>query len=107
MEEKCFKKTLGCTSAVLSSDADKKDIVFISDGRFHMEGAMIANPHHNFYQYNPYEQKFTFEEYDFTKMIAVRKSQMALIKKSEKKLNVAVILGVLGRQGNQHILGVK
>ena len=29
-------------------------MLFIADGRFHMEAAMIANPDFTTYQYNPY-----------------------------------------------------
>ena len=56
MEERYNKETLGCTSAVLSKKEGGNVVVFIADGRFHMEGAMIANPSHIYYQYNPYEQ---------------------------------------------------
>lgn len=53
---RCRGETLGCTSAVLERSAEKSTVVFIADGRFHMEGAMIANPQMEFYKYNPYEK---------------------------------------------------
>jgi len=34
------------------------NIICLSDGRFHLEGTMIANPKYNFYQYNPYNKVF-------------------------------------------------
>lgn len=52
---RCGGETLGCTSAVLDREGGRDTVVFIADGRFHMEGAMIANPGHTFFQYNPYE----------------------------------------------------
>lgn len=35
-------EVLGCTAPVLKEDADA--IVFVADGRFHLEAIMIANP---------------------------------------------------------------
>ena len=43
-------EVLGCTSPII--DADGSIVIFICDGRFHMESAMIANPNLTFYQYN-------------------------------------------------------
>lgn len=42
-------EVLGCTAPVLSDET--KNLVFISDGRFHLEALMIANPHVLFYRY--------------------------------------------------------
>lgn len=94
-------KTLGCTSPKLDlSESDT--VVYLCDGRFHMEGVMIANPKHNFFQYSPYEKNFTIEKYDYPKMIANRKSELARCNLDGS--TVGVILGVLGRQGSTHIL---
>lgn len=46
---------LGCTSPVLEYSDQKNTIIFIADGKFHMEGAMIANPKHIYFKYHPYE----------------------------------------------------
>lgn len=35
-------EVLGCTAPVLQGDTDA--IVFVADGRFHLEAMMIANP---------------------------------------------------------------
>ena len=53
---RCKGETLGCTSAILEKSETKNTVVFIADGRFQMEGAMIANPHLVFYKYNPDEK---------------------------------------------------
>lgn len=48
-------EVLGCTSPNLNDDAVEGDIViFVGDGRFHIESTMIKNPHLVFYQWNPY-----------------------------------------------------
>lgn len=53
-----FAKVLGCTSPSLNASSFEKPpiVVFVADGRFHMEAAMIANPTLTFYQYNPYNK---------------------------------------------------
>ncbi len=62
---------LGCTSPTLP--IDKKNVmIFLCDGRFHMEATMISNPEFKFYQYDPYSKKFTIDEYQTKKMMANR-----------------------------------
>lgn len=102
---RCGGETLGCTSAVLEYSQEKDTVIFLADGRFHMEGAMIANPKHTFFKYHPYEQVFTLEEYDFPEMIKQRKRAIDRCA-PVPKTTVGVILGVLGRQGSQRILEV-
>jgi 2-(3-amino-3-carboxypropyl)histidine synthase len=41
-------EVLGCTSPVLS-DSGGGCVIFIGDGRFHIESSMIMNPHLTFY----------------------------------------------------------
>lgn len=52
---RCGGEVLGCTSPTLPFDETKNTIVFVADGKFHMEGAMIANPNHTYFKYHPYE----------------------------------------------------
>lgn len=49
-------QVLGCTSPSVDLKTLGVDpvVVFLCDGRFHMEATMIANPTLKFYQYNPY-----------------------------------------------------
>jgi 2-(3-amino-3-carboxypropyl)histidine synthase len=65
-------EVLGCTSPVIDespeiveNSEDKPDqplkkkagiVIFIGDGRFHIESCMIRNPHLIFYQYDPFKQ---------------------------------------------------
>jgi hypothetical protein len=55
-------EVLGCTAPVLAQAADA--IVFVADGRFHLEAIMIANPSIPAYRYDPYGRQLTIEEYD-------------------------------------------
>lgn len=89
-------EVLGCTSARL----DKLQIsamVYVGDGRFHLESAMIHNPEIPAYRYDPYLRKFTAEYYDQNQMISVREDAVRTAASAKK---IGLILGALGRQGN-------
>ncbi|KAK5780269.1 2-(3-amino-3-carboxypropyl)histidine synthase PWA37_000782 [Arxiozyma heterogenica] len=89
-------EVLGCTSERL----DKSQIdamVFIGDGRFHLESAMIHNPTIPAYRYDPYNRKFTREGYDQTQLVRVRSEAIQTAKNGKV---FGLILGALGRQGN-------
>ena len=92
-------EVLGCTSPVLE---DNSTVVFLCDGRFHMEAVMIRNPTTKFYQYNPYNKIMSIEEYDNKKMMQIRQDAIKISKNNGKR--ICIIFGVLGRQGNQYIL---
>lgn len=62
---------------------------------------MIRNPDFIFYQYNPYDKKFTEEVYEVAKMHEIRKSEVEKAKNAEFW---GIILGTLGRQGSTSIL---
>ena len=95
-------EVLGCTSPNLAADTSPGDIViFIGDGRFHIESTMIRNSHLRFFQYNPYNQKFTEEVYKVDQMMAIRKDE---VEKAKSAKLFGIILGTLGRQGNTTIL---
>ena len=92
-------KVLGCTSPELDAcDA----LVFLADGRFHLESAMIQNPHvKEFYKYDPYNKKLTRERYAHDSMHALRKEA---IQRAVGARKFGLILGSLGRQGSPHIM---
>lgn len=48
-------------------------LVFVADGRFHLESAMIMNPDLQAYRYDPFSKAFTREEYDHQAMKTTRK----------------------------------
>lgn len=108
---------LGCTAPKLSSQRKKRGaaisdggdgmgekvdaIVYLGDGRFHLESVMIQNPEVAAYRYDPYSRKFTREEYDHQEMQDLRRSAITEAKKAKKW---GLILGTLGRQGNPNTL---
>lgn len=89
---------LGCTAPRVGC-ADS--IVYIGDGRFHLEAALIANPTLKAYKYDPYEKKVTEEYYNHELMQKYRK--MA-INQSVKAGKFGLLLGTLGRQGSNKVL---
>lgn len=64
-------EVLGCTSPHFDPvDA----LVFVADGRFHLESVMIQNPGvKNFYKYDPYNKALTLEKYAHAEMHALRR----------------------------------
>lgn len=89
---------LGCTSPVL----DSRDVViYVGDGRFHLESVMIQNPNVEAYKYDPYSKKLTIEKYDHGKMHDLRRTA---IQRAQSAKKFGIILGTLGRQGSTRIL---
>ena len=91
-------EVLGCTSPVIG---DKGNVVFLSDGRFHIESAMIKNPKLKFYQYNPYNMKLTEEVYEHQAMHELRYGEILRARQAKR---FGIVFGTLGRQGNQGLL---
>ena len=92
---------LGCTSPRLSSEAGVDLILYLGDGRFHLESAMIHNPTIPAYRYDPYSRRLTRETYDHMEMHDLRR-QAIISARSAKRWGL--ILGSLGRQGNPHTM---
>ncbi len=90
---------LGCTSPKLAPDVQV--LIYIGDGRFHLESIMIANPTVKAYRYDPYSKKFTHEGYDHERMKRTRKEAIA---KAASAKCYGLILGTLGRQGSPKVL---
>nr|MBE5724767.1 putative diphthamide biosynthesis protein 1 [Cucujiformia] len=89
---------LGCTAPVLRcTDA----IVYLGDGRFHLEAIMIANPKVKAYRYDPYEKSLTKEYYDYDLMNSIRKK---CIDESRNVGKFGIIMGTLGRQGSPKVV---
>lgn len=82
---------LGCTSPTIDADA----IIYLGDGRFHLESAMIANPSLKAYKYDPYSKILTQEYYDHDQM---KKNRQTAITKAASGSKFGLILGTLGRQ---------
>jgi 2-(3-amino-3-carboxypropyl)histidine synthase len=103
---------LGCTSpslAIKSGMLDSKGreelvpdmLLYLGDGRFHLESAMIANPRLPAYRYDPYSRRLTHETYEHDSMYNLRRTAILTAKKAK---TWGIILGSLGRQGNPHTL---
>lgn len=90
---------LGCTAPTLPDDVEA--VIYLGDGRFHLESVMIANPNVEAYRYDPYERKLTLETYDHDEMRGLRQSA---IKKARQAQTWGLILGTLGRQGSPKVL---
>ncbi|XP_062242193.1 2-(3-amino-3-carboxypropyl)histidine synthase subunit 1 [Platichthys flesus] len=90
---------LGCTSPRLDSHVNA--IIYLGDGRFHLESIMIANPDIAAYRYDPYSKVFSREYYDHEAMRALR---LQAIEKARSAQRWGLILGTLGRQGNPKVL---
>ncbi|KAK1417765.1 hypothetical protein QVD17_26899 [Tagetes erecta] len=98
-------EVLGCTAPSLSiSQFDNVSdvvLIFVADGRFHLEAFMIANPRIKAFRYDPYMGSLFLEEYDHIGMKECRKNA---ILKAKDAQNWGIVLGTLGRQGNPRIL---
>ncbi|KAL4893101.1 putative diphthamide synthesis protein-domain-containing protein [Aspergillus ambiguus] len=90
---------LGCTSPQLSSEIDI--LLYLGDGRFHLESAMIHNPSIPAYRYDPYSRTLSRETYVHDEMHTLRRDAINAAKSARKW---GLILGALGRQGNPHTM---
>ncbi|KDQ20706.1 hypothetical protein BOTBODRAFT_151573 [Botryobasidium botryosum FD-172 SS1] len=99
---------LGCTAPPLQ---DVDALIYVGDGRFHLESIMIANPSIPAFRYDPYAKKLTRERYDHEEMRSVRADAVRTARKSLENSAVSgsesqdgamwgLILGTLGRQGS-------
>ncbi|KAG6829321.1 hypothetical protein H0H92_004924 [Tricholoma furcatifolium] len=104
---------LGCTAPRLDNvDA----LIYLGDGRFHLESIMIANPTVPAFRYDPYSKKLTRERYDHREMQTIRDEAVQAAQRSIMAFSTdspqaatssdehaplwGVILGTLGRQGS-------
>lgn len=93
-------EVLGCTAPKLDSQINT--IVFICDGRFHLEALMIANPGIPAYRYDPYSRKLTLEQYSYDEMYKLRKDAIEkAVDTMRNGGNFGFVLGTLGRQGSE------
>ncbi|TKY71099.1 Diphthamide biosynthesis protein 1 [Spatholobus suberectus] len=100
-------EVLGCTAPKVSSNSLGEDeigesaLVFVADGRFHLEAFMIANPGIRAFRYDPYMGRLFLEEYDH---VGMKRSRRNAVLKAREARSWGVVLGTLGRQGNPRIL---
>lgn len=95
-------EVLGCTAPKLDKSVDT--ILFVCDGRFHLEALMIANPKIKAFRYDPYSRKLTHESYAFDEMYKQRISAInTAVRVMKEGGTVGIILGTLGRQGSEKV----
>ncbi|EON67988.1 diphthamide biosynthesis protein 1 [Coniosporium apollinis CBS 100218] len=101
---------LGCTSPRIpglkdsagTTEAGAADLLlYLGDGRFHLESAMIHNPHLPAYRYDPYSRRLTHETYAHSELYDLRNKAITTARSAKKW---GLILGSLGRQGNPHTM---
>ncbi|RAO66795.1 uncharacterized protein BHQ10_002807 [Talaromyces amestolkiae] len=93
---------LGCTSPQLS-DKEIDYLLYLGDGRFHLESAMIHNPKIPAYRYDPYSRVLSRETYEHEEMHTLRRDAITAASSARKW---GIILGSLGRQGNPHTMSL-
>ena len=87
------------STAAVSTDVNdtvtrERVMIFLADGRFHLEAAMISNPSLRALRYDPYSKTLTEEKYEIVKMKKLRRDavlkvrQILGISSSTQKLNV-------------------
>lgn len=96
-------EVLGCTAPSVKNRFEGENVVlvFVADGRFHLEAFMIANPGIKTYRYDPFIGKLFVEEYDHKGM---KEERRRAIEKAREAKSWGIVLGTLGRQGNPRIL---
>lgn len=100
---------LGCTSPKLDA-SDVDGVLYVGDGRFHLESIMIANPRIPAFRYDPYTKRLQRELYDHTEMRrlrkqAIRNAQATLDHPAPATQGAwGLVLGTLGRQGSHKVL---
>ena len=93
-------EVLGCTSPKLDESVIDA-LIFVADGRFHLESAMIHNPNIPAFRYDPYSKVMSREHYDTSTMMS---SRLLAVQKASVAKRFGVILGTLGRQGSTVLL---
>ncbi|OTB04224.1 hypothetical protein M426DRAFT_59158 [Hypoxylon sp. CI-4A] len=94
---------LGCTSPRLADEEHVDLILYLGDGRFHLESIMIHNPAIPAYRYDPYSRRLTRETYGHEEMQSLRRDAIGTARRARRW---GLILGSLGRQGNPHTMAL-
>ena len=115
------------TSVAANQTADADLILYVGDGRFHLESILIASPSLRLhtYQYDPYSRRLTHETYDHSEMHSLRRTAIHAARRTltapkpspqpydptpaarlAHPRTWGIILGTLGRQGNPHTLSL-
>lgn len=93
-------EVLGCTSPLVST-TEIDLVLYVGDGRFHLESFLIAHPGLPALQYDPYKKELSSESYNTEEMKALRQEA---IEAGRQASSYAIILGTLGRQGHPRVV---
>jgi 2-(3-amino-3-carboxypropyl)histidine synthase len=103
-------EVLGCTAPSLAAQ-NVSAIIFVADGRFHLEAIMMRNPGIPTFRYDPYGKRMTEEGYNHGTMNDMRRKaitsasqSLAGVRGAGQALPWGCVLGTLGRQGNPALL---
>jgi len=115
------------STAAVSTDVNdtpvtrERVMIFLADGRFHLEAAMISNPSLRALRYDPYSKTLTEEKYEIVKMKKLRRDAVLKVRRilgissPTQKLNVVsgskvdsvssddIANNVLKQQSQKHI----
>mmetsp|Transcript_33652 Transcript_33652/g.76891 ORF Transcript_33652/g.76891 Transcript_33652/m.76891 type:complete len:557 (+) Transcript_33652:38-1708(+) len=75
------------TSISIDSPCERSEVVrervmvFLADGRFHLEAAMISNPSLRALRYDPYSKALTEEKYEIVKMKRIRREAILAVRR--------------------------
>ena len=77
--------TVNNNNTIVGNITRDRVMIFLADGRFHLEAAMISNPSLRALRYDPYSKTLTEERYEIVKMKKIRRDAI---------LSVRQILGI-------------
>ena len=92
---------LGCTSFSIKNQSG---VIYIGDGRFHVESIFFFNPNIKIIQYNPFTRSLVLLGFKFTDAVSEKENFIEKALFFTKSCNF--IFGALGRQGSSKILRI-
>ncbi|KAG5473555.1 hypothetical protein LSCM4_03624 [Leishmania orientalis] len=93
-------EVLGCTSPKVNP-AEVDLVLYVGDGRFHVESFLIAHPDLSALQYDPYKKTLSRETYATAEMRTLRREA---VEKAKEAQSFAIVMGTLGRQGHPRVV---
>lgn len=93
-------EVLGCTSPKVNP-AEVDLVLYVGDGRFHVESFLIAHPGLSALQYDPYKKTLSRETYATDEMRSLRRDA---VEKAKAAQSFAIVMGTLGRQGHPRVV---
>lgn len=92
-------EVLGCTSFLTKNQSG---VIYIGDGKFHIESVLYFNPNIKIIQFNPFTRSLILIGFKFTEILTERENFIEKGVFFSRSCNF--IFGGLGRQGNTKIL---